>query len=323
MTTTSVSKPQGLVWQPGPTEIDRSRILKFAAAAGCATIDDLGAKAYEKPSWFWGTVSEWLELDWQERPTAVLDQLSEPHATKWFVDGKFNVAANAVDRWVKAGRGNETALAWEEENGETGKWTFKELAREVDRVGRGLLASGVKFGDTVGMQLPMVKEAAVAQLACAKIGAISVPVFSGFGATAVADRLRIAGATAHIVANGFYRRGRVVALRSEAAAALQGVESLRATIVVSLVPGNSEPALPGEVSWEVLGAEDPDAPLQAAQCPADHPLLIAFTSGTTGAPKGIVLSHAGFAVKAASDVAFSFDVGRGDVVMWITDRAGS
>lgn len=319
MTITSASPTQGLVWQPGPTEIGRSRILKFAAAADCATISELGAKAYEKPSWFWGTVSEWLELDWQETPTATLDQLDEPHATKWFVNGKFNAADNAVHRWVRAGRGNETALAWEVENGESGKWTFDELAAEVDRVSRGLLNSGVKFGDTVGIQLPMVKEAAVAQLACAKIGAISVPIFSGFGATAVADRLRIAGAKAHIVANGFDRRGRVVALRPEAAVALKGVESLHTTVVVALVPGNIDPALPGEVAWEALGAEAPAAPLEAATCPADHPLLIAFTSGTTGAPKGIVLSHAGFAVKAASDVAFSFDVGRGDVAMWVTD----
>lgn len=319
MTTTPVSVSHGLVWQPGPTEIRRSRILNFAAAADCATISELGVKANEEPSWFWGTVSDWLELDWQETPTAVLDQLSEPHATKWFVNGKFNVTDNAVDRWVRAGRGHETALAWEVENGETGKWTFHELAREVDRVSRGLLASGVKFGDTVGIQLPMVKEAAVAQLACAKIGAISVPIFSGFGATAVADRLRIAGATAHIVANGFDRRGWVVSLRAETAAALQGVESLHTTVVVSLVPGASDPGLPGEVAWEDLGAEGPGTPLQAAQCPADHPLLIAFTSGTTGAPKGIVLGHAGFAVKAASDAAFSFDVGRGDVAMWVTD----
>lgn len=319
MTTPSASLSHGLMWQPGPTEIHRSRILKFAAAAGCAAISELGTKAHEEPSWFWKAVSEWLELDWQTPPTSTLDQLRDPHATKWFVNGKFNVTANAVDRWVTAGRANETALAWEVENGESGKWTFGELAREVDRISRGLLASGVKFGDTVGMQLPMVKEAAVAQLACAKIGAISVPIFSGFGATAVADRLRIAGATAHIVANGFDRRGRVVPLRAEAAAALQSVESLRTTVVVSLVPGNNEPYLPGEVAWEVLGADGPETPLPAAQCPADHPLLIAFTSGTTGAPKGIVLSHAGFAVKAASDAAFSFDVGRGDVAMWVTD----
>ena len=288
-------------------------------APGAQASASLGRKPRRIPPGSGEAVSEWLELDWQRPPTAVLDHLTEPHATKWFVDGMFNMADNAVDRWLRAGRTNETALSWEGESGGSGKWTFAELASEIDRVGIGLLEAGVKFGDAVGIQLPMVKEAAVALLACAKIGAVSVPIFSGYGAGAVADRLKISGAVAHITANGFDRRGKVVVLQPEMASALQSVESLNTTVVVSLVPEHDEVAVPGAVAWDSFGTDADNLTLPAAETPADHPLLIAFTSGTTGAPKGIVLGHAGFAVKAGSDAAFSFDIGRGDSAMWITD----
>lgn len=308
------------VWMPGPDELERSRFVAFCRYAGHQVLPAMDAAARRDPGGFWGDVASWLELDWQIAPTTTVDQLGEPHSSVWFPGGAFNLADNAVDRWVRRGRGDDVALRWQTEDGGQGQYTFAELAAEVDRVGHGLLALGVKFGETVGLQLPPVKESAVAQLACAKIGAISVPVFSGFGAGAVADRLNLAGAVAHIVADGFPRRGREVPLRDQAAAALLNVPTLRSTVVVPLVGDAGDPSLPGEISWHDLGSADPaQRALDAAFCPTDHPLLIAFTSGTTGKPKGVVLGHAGFAVKAGSDAAFCFDVGPGDICSWITD----
>lgn len=310
----------GGVWIPGAKELARSRFAEFCRRTGQSDVPSLDRAARSDPGWFWGQVAMWLDLDWQVQPAAVVDQLDEPHATVWFPGGKFNLTDNAVDRWVRRGRGDEVALSWETEAGSTGRYTFSELAAEIDRVGHGLQRLGIGSGDTVGFQLPLIAESAVAQLALAKIGAVAVPVFSGFGAGAVADRLALAGAVAHIVADGFDRRGRTVQLREQTAAALSSLPNLRHTIVVNVAAdAQTEPTLPGEVSWTQLGAASQGAPLEAFACPTDHPLLIAFTSGTTGKPKGVVLGHAGFAIKAGSDAAFCFDLGRGDMASWITD----
>ncbi|RBM17167.1 acetate--CoA ligase [Prauserella sp. PE36] len=307
------------VWVPDEKTVARSRLGEFLAVTGCADPRSLDHRAREDPAWFWGEAARWLGVEWQREPDAVVAGLDEPHATRWFPGGELNIADNAVDRWVRRGRGAEPALRWETEDGERGCLTFAQLAAEVDRVAAGLLRHGVGFGDRVGIQLPMVREAVVASLACAKIGAITVLLFSGFGEAAVAQRLGDAGAVALVCADGFPRRGRTVALREVIAKVAERTPSLRTCVVVSLagteVPG---PRLPGEVSWDALGTERA-GPVEAARCASTHPLMIAYTSGTTGAPKGIMLGHAGFAVKAGADAAWCFDVGEGDVSAWITD----
>lgn len=304
------------VWRPAASDLRRSRLLDFWRFAGCDTLSELDDRARRDPGWFWGRAVDWLELDWRTPPSAVVAGLDDPAEAEWFPAGRFNLADNAVDRWVRRGRGADLALISEAESGERRTLTFAELAAEVDRVAGGLSALGLGVGDRVGIQLPMVAEAAVAQLACAKIGVIAVPVFSGFGAGAVIERLRLAGAKAHILADGFDRRGRTVALRATCRRLAEAaLPELRTFVVVSLA-GISEPALPGEVAWSELGAAEPVA---AADLPARHPLMLAFTSGTTGAPKGTVLTHAGFGVKAATDAAWCFDVRPGDIATWVTD----
>lgn len=310
--------PDREVWRPGADETRRSRILEFARSAGCDGVTELRRRAAEDPVWYWQSVTEWLDLDWQVTPGGAVDQLDVPYQTNWFPGGHLNIADNAVDRWVRRGRGGEMAVSWELEDGTRGCYTFAQLAVEVDRVGHGLRKNGIGFGDRVGLQVPMIIEAVVAQLACAKIGAVVVPVFSGFGAGAVADRLRTAGAVGHIVAEEVVRRGRALSLRDQTTEALRAVSTVRVTIVVGR-HGQAAQQLPGEVAWEDLGSASPGEELAAASCPSGHPLMIAFTSGTTGTPKGVVLGQAGFAIKAGSDAAFCFDIGRGDIASWVTD----
>ncbi|GLY69528.1 AMP-binding protein [Amycolatopsis taiwanensis] len=306
------------VWVPDEKTVARSRLGDFLAATGCADPRDLDRRAREDPGWFWGEAARWLGLDWQREPHAVVEGLDEPHHTRWFPGGELNIADNAVDRWVRRGRGAEPALRWETEDGERGHLTFAGLAAEVDRVAAGLREHGIGFGDRVGIQLPMVREAVVSALACAKLGAVAVLLFSGFGEAAVAQRLGDSGAVALVCADGFPRRGRSVQLRGMLAKVAERTPSLRTCVVVGLAGADvAGPRLPGEVSWDALGTGA--EPVPAARCPATHPLMIAYTSGTTGAPKGITLGHAGFAVKAGTDAAWCFDVGEGDVSAWITD----
>jgi len=309
------------VWQPSSDHLLHSRILGFARDHGAADVRALVQRADADPTWFWGEVAEWLGLDWQRAPSRVVDDLADAPGTRWFPDSAFNLCDNAVDRWVRRGRGDVVSLRWETDDGDRGHWTFVQLADQVDRASRSLLQLGVQPGDRVGLQLPMVKEAAVAMLACAKVGAVSVPVFSGFGAAAVVDRLEAAGASVHIVADAYRRRGRRVDVRSSLAPAMGPLTGLRTTIVVRLdsEPDARGPSFPGEVSWDALLSSVESGPLEATEIPSTHPLMLAFTSGSTGRPKGVVLTHSGFAVKAGSDVAFSFDLGPSDTAAWITD----
>lgn len=305
------------VWTPDEQARARSRLRGFLEVADCADVAALDRRARLDPGWFWDLAQHWLELDWQCPPERTVDGLAQPHRAQWFPGGALNIADNAVDRWIRRGRGDETALGWETEDGAVGGWTFTELAAEVGRVARGLMDLGVGFGDRVGIQLPMVRESVVASLACARIGAITVLLFSGFGAGAVAQRLRDCGAVALICADGFPRRGTPVGLREGAARASAAVPSLHTCVVVEL-GGPDGPRLPGEVAWDALGGPGGRLP-HAVRTPADHPLMIAYTSGTTGAPKGVTLGHSGFAVKAGTDAAWCFDVGVGDTSAWITD----
>ncbi|MEU2613163.1 AMP-binding protein [Micromonospora sp. NPDC007271] len=311
------------VWTPSPEYLSRSRLLAFCRHIGVAGRPELDLWSRENPDRFWAALVAWLGLPWQHEPTAMRDRPDNPAATRWFVGGSMNVFDVAVTRWVDAGRGGETALLWEDESGRTGRMTFRELHTEATRVATALSQLGVGFGDRVGVQLPMVVEAALVSLALAKIGAIAVPVFSGFGAGAVAERLRHSQATALVVADGVVRRARTALLRSQTREVLEAVPDVTVCVTVPVEGAESRRAgrerLPHEVTWAELLANGTGKEAPTAVCPGDHPLMIAFTSGTTGNPKGVTLGHAGFVVKAGSDAALLFDVGPGDVSCWVTD----
>jgi len=293
-----------------------------------ADLDALQARAAMDPAWFWGAAADDLALPWQRRPTAVLDLSRGPEWARWWTGGAFNHAAAAIDPRAKLEPGAEV-LVWEGEDGGVRRFTARQLRDAVERAALMLVAEGVGPGDRVGILLPMLPETAIAVLALGLLGAIFTPIFSGYGATAVAARLIDCEASVLITADGFLRRGGVVPLKETADEAVAMAPSVRRVIVVRrLGDGRSEPPwdpardrwwdeAEGE-AWAKAGGPDrayPDRP----ETDPESPYMVIYTSGTTGRPKGAVHVHGGFPIKAAQDLAHSFDLRAGETLFWFTD----
>lgn len=236
---------------------------------------------------------------------------------RWFVGGQVNLSAACVDRWVES-QGDLPAVIGEREDGESVAWTFSELREVVSRLAGGLARLGVQPGDAVGVFLPMSPEAIAAFLATARVGAVFIPIFSGYAAEAVANRLLDPRPRVLICADGFFRRGRLVEMKEVADAAVDiaggGIDHV---VVVRYAGRDDTPWTEGrDVAWaDVLRSE----PADALPVDSEHPVMIAYTSGTTGRPKGSVHVHGGFTVKIAQEGAFLTDVHPGDRLMWATD----
>lgn len=308
---------QPVVWHPSAEHIERSRMLAFARTHNLSGYDALLERANTDPEWFWAAVCDDLGIVWNQRPERTLDLSDGAPWPHWFPGGRMNYVTTAVDARA-ATTPNDEALRWEGEDGEIVTLTFAQLAEQVGRCANALRRLGVGKGDRVGIFLPMLPETAIAVLACGRIGAIFIPIFSGYGAEAAANRLNDAQASVLICADGFYRRGRVVPLKSTADAAVALSPSVRSMVVVQRV-GNEAPLDPqrDHVWSELLAQSAADG--SCADTSGDDPYMLIYTSGTTGRPKGAVHTHAGFPVKAAQDLAFAFDIQRGDRLCWLTD----
>lgn len=308
---------QPIVWRPGPEHIERSRALAFARRHGMGGWDALVERAIADPEWFWGAVSDELGLVWTRQYEGVLDLSGGPEWPRWFSGGRMNYVTSAIDRWLP-NRGSSVAIRWEGEDGATRVLTFAELASAVNRMANGLRSLGISKGDRVGIYLPMLAETAIATLACGKIGAIFIPIFSGYGPEAAATRLNDAEARLLITADGFYRRGRVVPMAETAHAAVALAPSVEQVIVVRRTGEDIPWEIGRDIWWDDLSSRS-DPVCEPEDTAGDDPYMLIYTSGTTGRPKGAVHVHAGFPVKAAQDLAFCFDIQQDDTLFWLTD----
>ncbi len=243
-----------------------------------------------------------------------------PPDAKWFVGGRLNVAENCVDRHVAKGRGNKAALIWEGEPGDTRTLTYRDLLREVRRFAAVLRRLGVGAGDRVGIYMPMVPEAAIAMLACARIGAAHSVVFGGFSAESLRDRMNDAEAKVLVTADAGWRRGGLVPLKRAVDEALEGAPSVESVVVLRRT-GTEVPMREGRDHWwHDLCRDAPlDGPPEAFD--AEQVLFLLYTSGTTGKPKGIVHTSGGYLTGAASTCRAVFDL-RDDDVFWCTADVG-
>jgi acetyl-CoA synthetase len=257
-------------------------------------------------------------LDWISPWTQVLDW--QPPDAKWFIGGKLNAAANCLDRHLKGPRRNKAAIVWEGEPGDRRVLTYWDLAREVSRCGNALKRLGVRRGDRVAIYLPMIPEAAIAMLACARIGAVHSVVFGGFSAEALRDRINDAGAVVLITADGGYRRGQIQPLKRMADTAMMQTPSIRHCIVVRRRAGSEDAAFAEMTDgrdhwWHTLLEREP------LVCPPEDMLYILYTSGTTGKPKGIVHTTGGYLTHVTSTAKNVFDL-TDDDVFWCTADVG-
>ncbi len=308
-----------IVWRPTHDDIAGSTVYAFMQEHGIPSFDDLLKRSTEDVAWFTDAVLRFLDIRFAEPYTQVLDASSGIQFPKWCVDAKMNIVESCLDRWATDPRMCEqTALRWEGEEGNTIALSYGELTNEVNRCANALLELGCSRGDAIGLFMPMTPEIAIAFFAIARIGGVILPLFSGFGEHAVASRLRDAGANVLFTADGAFRRGDIVDMKTIADAAALEAPSLRHMIVLKRTE-HDVPMQEGRDLWwhDLVPRQSTYAPSEIMD--AEDVVMIIYTSGTTGRPKGAVHTHCGFPVKAAQDMAFGTDMQRGDLMYWMTD----
>jgi acetyl-CoA synthetase len=308
----------GYQWNPTADDIERANVTRLARAHGLAGIDELRARSVADTAWYWNAAATDLGLRFRTPYSRVLDLRNGIEHPDWFVGATLNIVDSCLLRWRDEAP-HRVAVAHEDETGRIRELSFSKLATEVGRAAHGLRELGVGEGDAVAMYLPMIPEAVITCYAVAALGAVLVPLFSGFASSAIGSRLADAKAKVVIVAEVTTRRGRAVPLLPQVSMALAQCPSVQHVVVV---PNGSQAGPPEYVGaqmvlWSQLTYRD--AALAPVEVDAMHTLLLAYTSGTTGKPKGAVHTHAGFLVKTASEVAYSFDVKPGGVFSWVTD----
>ena len=293
----------------------------FAAEAQ-VTSPELYVEAAADPEGYWAREAEQLEWFHPWEKTLVW---TPPHA-KWFVGGKLNVSVNCVDRHARGARRDKPALIWEGEPGDQRTLTYGDLYREVTRFANALTSLGVRKGDRVAIYLPLVPEAAIAMLACARLGAIHSVVFGGFSPESLRDRINDAGAKLLVTGDGGYRRGNVVPLKANADKALEETPSIEHVVVVRRHADLTEQRITCDMRqgrdhwWHELmvdAAEGCDPEIMDAE----DVLYILYTSGTTGKPKGIVHTTGGYLTGVATTTRLVFDL-REDDIFWCTADVG-
>jgi acetyl-CoA synthetase len=307
-----------IVWNPSPEYVERANVTRLMRAHGIGTEEELLRRSTADVAWFWDAVVQDLGLEFFEPYERVVDVSHGIEWATWFGGGSVNLAHDCVDRWAERTPDAE-AVIWEGEEGDVRRVTYRELREVADALANGLASLGVGKGDAVGIYLPMTPEAVASVMACSKLGAVWLPIFSGFGADAVAVRLADADAKVLITADGFPRRGREVRMKEIADEAVALAPTVERTVVV---PRLGREDLPWDarrdVDWRRL-LEEHAARFETEALDPEHPLFVAYTSGTTGRPKGAVHVHGGFLVKIAEEVAYQTDVHPGERLFWFAD----
>ena len=291
----------------------------FAATAHLGSreaYDAMYQRSIDDPTGFWREQAE--AFHWFKKPTTILNW-DAPDA-RWFEGGQTNLSYNCLDRHVEGELADKVAILWEGEPGEEVRLTYRQLWEETSRMASAIDALGVKKGDRVGIYMGMVPEAAVAMLACARVGAVHTVIFGGFAADAIRDRLNDAEAKLVITQDGAWRRGKVVPLKEQVDRAIVNVPSVEHTLVVRRTETPVEMLEGRDHWWHDLRAESSPS-REAEPVDSEHPLFILYTSGTTGKPKGVYHTTGGYMVGTALTAKYVFDL-QPDDIYWCTADIG-
>jgi len=289
-----------VVWSPSPEVVERANVTRLLRRAGVDSYRELLRRSQEEPEWFWPLVVQDLGIEFSTPWRQVLDVSRGPEWTTWFVDGRINIARVCVHRFADS-RPDDVAAVGLREDGTRSQLTFAELSRAVTRLAERLVELGVGPGDRVAIFLPMAPDVAVAAHACAHIGAIQVPVFSGFAGPAVAQRLQASEAKVVITQRESSRRGQAMPMLEILEEARREAPSVEHVVLA-----------PFEL-------DDLPGTLEPLEVDSEHPYLLTYTSGTTGKPKGVVHVQGGFLVSIAREAAYQADAQADDVIHFSTD----
>ena len=294
------------IWKPSPETLERANVVRLMRRHGVEDYWALVHRSQEEPGWFWPAAIEDMGLEFSQPWEQVYDDSAGPEWTTWFVGGKLNVAWNCVHRWAER-KPEAVAAVFAGEDGSRRETTFAELSRDVTRLAEALVRLGVEPGDRVALYLPMCPDVAVASHACAHVGAVQVPIFSGFAAPAIRERLVDSEAKVVLTADWSLRRGKRLDMLATVGEAVRGAPSVEQVLTWSR-----------ETGWGEAVAESPGE-LPPLDVDSEHPYLLTYTSGTTGAPKGVVHVQGGFLVSIAREVAYQADAHPEDVIHFATD----
>jgi len=296
----------GFIWHPPKELVEESNVKAFMDAEGFSDYKQMVEKSTDDIEWWWSKAVEWLNVEWFKPYEKVYDMSKGIEWTDWFVNGRVNAAYNALDRHRK--KRNKLAFIWQGEDGEVRRYTYLELYREVNRLANALKAFGVGKGDVVALYLPMFPETVVTLFAAMKIGAIAMPIFSGYSSAAIQTRLADSDAKVVVTADASYRRGRAVPLKPELDKALEGTK-VEKVVVVNRADTEVEMKEDRDVYWDEVKES---SRCETVEMDPNDAALLLYTSGTTGKPKGVIL-------QSSKEIFFNMDLKPEDVFLWITD----
>ncbi|MCA0983138.1 AMP-binding protein [Halobacillus yeomjeoni] len=305
-------------WTPTDQQIQKTRLYQWMKQLGYEDYDTFHEATIERIDWFWDEAVSELGIEWYTPYNQTVDLSKGIAYPDWFVGGEINVAHNALDKWAEdKDKRNAVALYWEGDHGDRVQYTYHELQQEVNKVANGLEKLGISDGDVVTLYMPMIPETLISMLAVSKVGAIFSPAFSGYKANAVATRIQASKAKALITADGFFRRGKTVAMKDEADMASDQCPSLEHVIVVERASCEVEWNEHRDIPWTHLQKNETVYKTKIKK--SDDPFMLIYTSGTTGRPKGAVHTHSGFPIKSAFDAGVCMDLTKEDTLFWYTD----